>query len=96
MWKMKYYPMGKELTADEAKSEMITGNILITKDGTEKAMYYKGTFACWGTGGNLGDVLMFLADFTGWHIQGYEDGPETGIETKKHFNIATLNKCFFN
>jgi hypothetical protein len=86
------YAIGGELTPEQAKQEMEAGRILITKDGTERAMKYKKHFAGWFIGGRTGGVLMHLADFTGWFVQEREEWPHREIATKDNTDTRLLNK----
>ncbi|GHU75324.1 hypothetical protein FACS189461_1360 [Spirochaetia bacterium] len=89
---MKEYAIGAELTPEEAKEEMQAGRVLITGDGTERAMLYKKHYVSWHISGNLGGVLMFLADFTRWHVQEREEWLRREIATTKNTGIKLLNK----
>lgn len=89
---MKEYAIGAELTPEKAREEMQAGRVLITGDGKERAMLYKRHYVSWDDGGKLGGLLMFLADFTGWHIQEREEWPSREIATTKNTDIKRLNK----
>jgi hypothetical protein len=91
----KEYAIGEELLPEQAKEKMGAGYILITLDGTERAMIYKRQFATWQPSGRLQNILNFLADFTGWYIMEREDFPKKEIATRENTDIRQLNKVFF-
>jgi hypothetical protein len=92
---IKEYAVGAPLSPVSARAAMKEGKILITGDGKERAMFYKKQFAAWSVGGKLGNVLMFLSDYSGWYVQEREDFPSKEIVTVENTDISLLNKRYF-
>jgi len=86
------YAIGGELTPEQAKQHMQAGQILITKDGTERAMMYKKHFTGWTVSDRTGGVLV---DFTGWYVQEREEWPHREIATKDNTDTKFLRKSMF-
>lgn len=89
---MKEYAIGGALPPDQAKQMMEMGCVLTANDGAERAMSYRRRFVMWNTGGRLMNVLMPLADFTGWYVMEREDIPCREIAAKDNTNTRLLNR----
>jgi hypothetical protein len=89
---MKEYAIGGALPPEQAKQQIEAGRVLTTHDGTERAMSYRRRFVVWNTGGRLMNVLMPLADFTGWYVMEREDFPRREIATKDNTDTRLLNR----
>jgi hypothetical protein len=92
---IKEYAIRAPLSPASARAAMKEGKILITGDGKERAMRYKKQFTVWLVGGKLGNVLVFLSNYSGWYVQEREDFPHREIVTVKNTDISILNKCYF-
>ena len=94
---LQEFAIGEELSPEQVKKELEAGKVLITKDGKERAVFYKGQYAAWGIDGNTRNILMFLTDFSGWYVMQREDWPyKKEIATKKNTNIKKLHRAFFD
>ena len=89
------YAVGKELSLEKANEELKAGKVLISKDGEERAMIFKGKYCCWQVKGSLRNVLLILVDLSGWYIMEREDWPHKEIATKGNTNINDLRKTYF-
>jgi hypothetical protein len=85
---LKEFAIGKKLSPGQVKKELEAGKVLITKDGKERAVFYKGQYATWGIDGSTRNILMHLTDFSGWYIMKREDRLKREIATKKNTNIS--------
>ena len=92
---IKEYAVGNELTQEEVKQKLEAGHILITRDGTERAMIYGRKYASWQIKGRLQNILCFLTDFNDWFIMEREEWPRKEIATKDNTDTRMLNRAFF-